>query len=505
MFTDKYKTNIDNKINNNYAKGIDIYASDVKKYTSDNGSNNYKIVFDNGNDTNFYYSILKPTSYSAKVVYLYGIIHNNIAGITDSNQCIGELVIEHTNNSTSNKVYTCYLLSATKDKTGGIATYNSSSPYNIDDFINFVATVSSSSSNAGPTLLTGVIFNNIIGDVNQINKQYIYYKDTLNKNNTVIVYLTPIIVNNTENITILSKLSSQLETMQNRVEGFIEGLETSGPDFSVNAPIQPATTTNPNSSVDANTNATSNSTISDSNNDIYIDCSPTGYSKTEIETYNIPINSDILGNKQQMDVIKISIYFLIFIFIIFILFFSVPYFYKKIVIDATNKYYSKNADIDILTRIRSIDIWISSFVLIYCFFSFSDGFNNNNSNSLMTGLFLFIIFGVSVSLIQYNKSETEYMKTIINNCSVGELYNINDEFLKYLSVGDIFDTIKNGFMYYFKDVFKLHMALVIISSTITLFYFLILGKNIDSKFFDIVSYIITTLFPISFIIQIFIS
>jgi len=488
-FNSSHINNIDGKLNNTYSKGIDIYASDVRQKISDNGSKSFNVTFENGSDTNIYYSSLTPDKYTAKRVYLYGILHNNITGMTDSNQCIGELVIEHTNNSSfNNKVYTCYLLKASDSNSGGITNFKTESPYSIDDYINFLLNYDAKDSNK-VNLLTGVRFDDIIGNTNQNNNknQYIYYKDTKNNNNSIIIYLTPITVINNTNITNVSKLSSYTDL------------------FSINAPLQPTPIINSNSAINANNpNSSSNTTLSNSNSDIYIDCSPTGYSKTEIETYNIPINSDILGNKQQMDIIKICIYFLIFIFIIFILFFSVPYFYKKVVIDATNKF-SKNADIDILTRIRSIDIWISMFVLYFCYLLFSEGFNNNNSNSLMIGLFLFIIFGVSVSLIQYNKSESDYMKTIVNNCSIGNVYNINDEFLKHLSIVDIFDTIKYGFLYYFKDVFKLHMALVIICSIVTFIYFLILGKDIDSKFFDIVSYYITIFFPISFIIQIFIS
>ena len=61
---------------------------------------------------NLTYSKLNPSSFSSSYMYLYGVIHNNIANITDNNDSlVGELVIEHIPKSSLNqKIYTCYLL-----------------------------------------------------------------------------------------------------------------------------------------------------------------------------------------------------------------------------------------------------------------------------------------------------------------------------------------------------------------------------------------------------------
>jgi hypothetical protein len=471
-------------INNIYSKSIDIYSSDI----TNNNSKNYKIAYDNGSDTNFYYSKITPSYYTAKNIYLYGLLHNNIIGLTVSNDnIIGELVIEHTNNF--NKVYTCYLLQkSSKPINKKSSKYNTSPPKNIDDIINFVF-------NSDSNMLTGLVLNNIIGDYNKI--PYIYYKDTTNPNNNIFIYTKPIIINNTDNINFLSNLSNNTnlfsinaplqQTMVNEyftdnTEGFtlIEGLK------------------NNNNKKNNNKNKTQTN-----DNDIYIDCTPTGVSSNDIKTYNLPINSNLIGEKQQMDFINTSINFLLFTFVVFIIYFTVPSVYKKIVIDKVNKMNG----IDILTRIRSIDIWISLFIFILCYILFTDGFDNNNGNSLIYGLFVVIIFCVSVSLIQSNKSDPTYMKTIINGCSPkGEIYDPDVDVSKYIKITDIIDTLIAGIKFYFLDVLKLNIALFVICALITFFiYYSILNKTKFSDMVKPLSFIATMLIPISIIIKLYIS
>jgi hypothetical protein len=457
-------------INNIYSKSIDIYSSDI----TNNNSKNYKIAYDNGSDTNFYYSKITPTDYTAKNIYIYGLLHNNIIGLTVSNHnIIGELVIEHTNNF--NKVYTCYLLQKSSKPINKISSkYNTSPPKNIDDIINFVF-------NSDSNMLTGLVLNNIIGDYNKI--PYIYYKDTTNPNINIFIYTKPIIINNTDNINFLSNLSSNTNL------------------FSINAPLQQTMVNE--YFTDNNTEGFTLIEGLKNDNDIYIDCTPTGVSSNEIKTYNLPINSSLIGEKQQMDFINTAINFLLFTFVVFIIYFTIPSIYKKIVIDKVNKMNG----IDILTRIRSIDIWISLFVFILCYILFTDGFDNNNGNSLIYGLFVVIIFCVSVSLIQSNKSDPTYMKTIINGCSPkGEIYDPDVDVSKYIKITDIIDTLIAGIKFYFLDVLKLNIALFVICALITFFiYYSILNKTKLNDMVKPLSFIATMLIPISIIIKLYIS
>jgi hypothetical protein len=460
-------------INNTYSKSIDIYSSDITTDTTNN-SKYCKIAYNNGSDINFSYSKIDPSEFTAKNFYLYGLLHNNLIGLTISNDnVIGELVIEHTN--TFNKVYTCYLLQKSSKPVSKIAsTFNTSPPKNIDDIINFVI---DSESNK----LTGLKLDDIVGNYNK--SLYFYYKDTTNKNIDIFIYPRSIIINNIDNINFVSNLSKQTSL------------------FSINAPIQQTLI----KERFTDNNKTEGFSIKEGlSDDIYIDCSPTGVSSNDIATYNLPINSSIIGEKQQMDFINTSINFLIFTFIVFIIYFFVPSFYKKIVIDNVNK--MNNIDSS-LTRIRSIDIWISLFVFTLCFVLFTDGFDNNNGNSLIYGLFVVIIFAVSVSLIQSNKSDPNYMKTIINGCDPkGQIYDPDVDTSKIVKIDDILDTFISGVKYYLKNVLKLNIALLFICGLLMFFmYYFILGLKNVSDIIKPLSFIATLLIPMSFIIKLYIS
>jgi len=460
-------------LNNKYTKPIDIFQSDISSTSSFNGSKKYKIVYNNGSDINFYNSTLTPTYYTAKNIYLYGLLHNNINGKTISNDSIiGELVIEHTNSSNYNKAFVCFLLEKSSNPLNRIASkFNTSPPKNIDDIINFVINNSPTSQSNS---LTGLFLDNIIGNSNK--SSYILHKDTSNPNNSIIIFLKPIIVDNIDNINFVSNLSNTTDL------------------FSINAPLYQT----------IKESFVENFDGSNDNNDIYIDCKPTGASQEEITTYNLPINADLLGTKQQNDFIVTAINFIIFTFIVFVVYFSIPPMYKKIVIDTVNKLNPTEVD-NPLVRIRSIDICISLFVFFICYVLFTDGFSNNNGSSLIYGLFTVIIFGVSVSLIQSKKSEKDYMLTIISGCSPkGRTYGVDEDTSQYNQIDDFFNAIMSGIKFYFKSVLKLNVSLFVIFSIVTLsVYYLVLGTTKDIT--KTLSFIATMLIPVSFVLKIYLS
>lgn len=91
----------------------------------------YKINFAN-REPNFIYAGMNPSSYVATTMYLYGLLHRNISGITSKPDTgiVGEIVIEHANaNKQTQKVYTCFLVEEQSDKT----TNNS-----VDTLVNMV-------------------------------------------------------------------------------------------------------------------------------------------------------------------------------------------------------------------------------------------------------------------------------------------------------------------------------------------------------------------------------
>ena len=71
----------------------------------------YEITLPN-KKPNLNWDPLKPSGFTARRLHLYGLLHNNIADVTDNNQnIIGELIIEHRPKTALNqKIFSCYLL-----------------------------------------------------------------------------------------------------------------------------------------------------------------------------------------------------------------------------------------------------------------------------------------------------------------------------------------------------------------------------------------------------------
>jgi len=418
------------KLNYNLTYQKDIFSNDISTLTGPNGANYYKINYDNGTNINFSYDNLSPTNYTAATVYILGLLHNNITGLTDNNQTniVGEMVIEYSNTQNTNKVYTCFLLKTNTNS--ALAGMN-----NIDNIISMVK-------NKTPVKLSNIVFNDDIPT--QGNAGCFIYNDTNNKNNTVVVFLNPIIINPSTASTLSSALTADSDG--------------NTPLFSVNAPIQQQTTTNISTSSDG--------PKGDSEN-IYIDCNPSGESNDTIATYNLPINSGFMNEKNQIDVMKTAVNFFIFTFLAVFVYFTIPNLYKKLIIDGVNifsKDYPTKVD-NPLTRIRSIDVWITLIIGFTCYVLINAGLNNDDYYSLFGGLSLVLVFCLSVALIQsYKMNEQDYMKTILGECGkIGQNYGMEDT-AKYNSLSDFLKTISDGLEYYIMSILKYHAAFTIVGA-----------------------------------------
>ena len=84
----------------------------------------------NNKKPNLTVDFLQPTSYTAQRIYLYGLLHNNIADFTDNNNSIvGELVIEHTPKTALNqRIFLCYLLESSDSETS-----------HVDDLVSYIS------------------------------------------------------------------------------------------------------------------------------------------------------------------------------------------------------------------------------------------------------------------------------------------------------------------------------------------------------------------------------
>lgn len=443
-----------------------IYLTDVETLTALNGAQYYKIKYDNETSINFSYEKLVPANYTAKYIYIFGLLHNNVTGLTDSDKSkiVGELVVECTNTQNSSKVYVCFFLQ-TNNINPAVAPSNP-----LDDII-------AMKMNGSPAKISNFILNNIVP--NQINSGCFIYKDTLNSNNTVVLFLNPIIISPATSTTVSVLMSS-------------DG-DGNTPLFSIRAPL-----------VQEQTN---NISTTEDDGKIYIDCNPSGESDETIQTYNLPIKSELLGNKNQMDVMKTSLNFFMFMFLVLIIYIAVPKLYKKVVIDGANKFFKENSGVvtSPLIRIRSIDMWLSFIIIFVCYILFKDGFEEDKFDSLSTGMYLVLIFGLSITLIQsYKTNEQDYMKTIYGSCGkIGENYILTRDSWEYTNLSDFFRSFSDGCVFYVKQVLQVHVALFAVVIAFVSISNAIQKKPFGKEFGLILSNWALIMLPISFIVRTF--
>lgn len=125
------KRHIEKKVHGiaNSNESIQLDKREIQGNRIDKPKMYYEVIVSN-NKPNMNFSRLQPTSFSARKFYLYGLLHNNIANISDNNQAIaGELVIEHApKNAINQRIFSCYLLEQ------GNETSN-----DIDDLISYIS------------------------------------------------------------------------------------------------------------------------------------------------------------------------------------------------------------------------------------------------------------------------------------------------------------------------------------------------------------------------------
>jgi hypothetical protein len=396
-----------NTINYNLGYSTDVYSSDVQRLTGPGSSQNYfQIKYDNGLNANLTFSALNPSSYIAQNVYFFGLLHNNITGQTTSGtNYTGEIIIEHKNESNSNVVYTCFFVQPDTTNTANTSIDKLKKIANKDD----------------KNTLSG--FN--LSDIPKQTK-YFYYNDTSSPNITVIVFLTPI-------------------TVSKDTANWFSNLYSSSPFFTTQAPLVQAPV------------PVKKSAKPTDDNQIYIDCNPSGVSDETITTYNLPINSELMGEKQQMDFMKTSVNFFIFIIATILAYFAIPLLYKRAVIDSITRQDKEGAlnGVKPLTRARSIDIFITLIVFAGISVCFVFGFLKDNFQYLSGGLFLLVLFGLSIAIIQANKAGDSWITDSINYKKDGNTIETSlKDFLKVATM--------NALMFIIVKMGKIYLATLIV-------------------------------------------
>uniref|UniRef100_A0A6C0DQH7 Uncharacterized protein n=1 Tax=viral metagenome TaxID=1070528 RepID=A0A6C0DQH7_9ZZZZ len=242
--------------------------------------------------------------------------------------------------------------------------------------------------------------------------------------------------------------------------------------------------------------------LTNSDNNYFLDCQPTGASADEIQTYNVPINSVYTQDAARLDIYKTLVNLCLVIIFMIITYFTVPIFYKYGVVDVINKMFEDETGEynNRLHRITTVDIILSFWMLAIIFYflalSFSQGLW-----SIYTCVILTVVYVLSMVVIDGKKKEDSFMTTIFPGKSprkaVSTIYKISDDdkidYFKNVSIFDFGMFIVDGFKFMFgaEDISKKQPPQVPIAwFGIIGFYLFIIGMikvlslaTLDDKFF----------------------
>lgn len=188
-----------------------------------------------------------------------------------------------------------------------------------------------------------------------------------------------------------------------------------------------------------------NITVKDGD-DIYIDCSPTGESQETINTYSIPINSDMETSLDARDTMKTATNFALFTMFALTISIVSPYLYKWSIIryvlnNSTDQILKKEGENDVNSGVglRTIDMFIGFLSFIIILITLIVGFNKDYFPLILGGLIFST--GVILSSIAIFKSKQDSDFLSLNNkeihygSTVSEIANapyFNWEAFKYL-------------------------------------------------------------------------
>jgi hypothetical protein len=171
--------------------------------------------------------------------------------------------------------------------------------------------------------------------------------------------------------------------------------------------------------------------------EIYIDCTPTGESAETIATYNVPIQSEYTRDWGKLDFMKMTIQLLMVFILILTTYFGVPIMYKRVVVDNINRLISntihsirtKDGRINAGKHIRNItvDRFLFFFSSLIIGFSFLFSVSSKNYNYLQYTVYLFIFGILSIAIVAFNKSSGYFNEGyIIKDLFDREKFNKDD-------------------------------------------------------------------------------
>lgn len=393
---------------------MELYASDVKTLSPNEGnykieynskcvknvsSNNFNVVFynprDNGNIHN----------YCVKNVYFYHLYHNNVQNITDSNglkDLIGEFIIECEDNVNSDTFYLCFLLQSvqgygTDDKplknNGSMSKIYSNIIVDGNGNYNY-GKDSKGAIKVSPSADGTIPSQEGVGSI-------IYYDSYDNskgdtKNIYVMVNLNPITISNAGMIAFLSSLSPATVPPFKKypTKGKADILTGSMSSTIAQTLGVTAIAENPQlaqllgiAAPKSGDSSKKNSELID--NDIYIDCNPTGASEEEIATYNIPINSSLTGDLQNSSFMQLCSNFAMFGLLLIAAYVGIPSLFDTLTKNASGPEYTY------------VQLALVGYFCIIFIGLFAEGFTTGNMLQISAGIAVVVLAVLTYVITTY--------------------------------------------------------------------------------------------------------
>lgn len=199
--------------------------------------------------------------------------------------------------------------------------------------------------------------------------------------------------------------------------------------------------------------------LTNGDNNYFLECAPTGASAAEIQTYNVPINSEYTEESARLDIYKTLVNLCLVIIFMIITYFTVPVFYKYGIVDVINKMFEdQDKDYDKrIHRIASVDIYLSLWMIGLILYFLAMAFVEGLWASYIF-VVLLIVYILSVVVVDGKKKEDEFMTTLLpgqHGKFVSTIYKVSDsDKIDYFKNVDIFDL----FFSFWKDAFTFIMG-----------------------------------------------
>lgn len=302
----------------------------------------------------------KSTEYKTVKLWILGQDANNPLHIVNGQQYAGELIIQYSSTTGDNTLYVCFPLNYKKSSSKGqidnlLNNYNNLQNNGMMTFDLNSDIVASTTGGSGPVV-------------------YIQYVSTnISPNATVLVYTHPLTITSI-NIQALNNTNPPIDMLPTPV--------TSYNIIPLNAPGD------------------------------WMECDYVPIDSEEITTYNLPITSSIIQDKNTTDSFQTMILGTVFFFLFFFSYLIIPSIYltlaKRFLGDGLLDTDEKKKKVGKMDMILSAGFIGVSLVLI-CVGAFTD-LSSNPGNILMSGFCIGIIYTMGYIIIQSKKTNPKFIE-----------------------------------------------------------------------------------------------